>query len=99
METLKDLSSFFSAIEKDGRISITHIGLYAALLQFRAEHGFANPIQAFRYEIMSIAKISGATTYHRCIKQLNEYGYINYVPSYKRNQASKIYFPENSVTL
>ena len=92
MEILSPLSHFFSAIENDYRISITHIGIYAALLQFRMDKGFVNPIEAFSYEIMPIAKISGSNTYHKCIRQLHEYGYIKYEPSFKNNQRSKIFF-------
>jgi hypothetical protein len=92
MEILKPLSDFFKAIENDYRISITHIGIYVALLQFRADKGFINPIQAFRYEIMDIAKISSPKTYYKCIRELNEYGYIKYESTRKRNQGSKIYF-------
>src|SRR5690606_32544339 len=97
METLSPLTDFFSSIEKDGRISITHIGIYAALLQYRINCGFSNPIQVFSHQIMAIAKISAPTTYHKCVRQLSEYGYINYMPSFKRNQASKIFFPESQV--
>ena len=61
MESLKPLSDFFSAIEKDYRISITHIGVYAALLKYSEDRGFASPIQVFSYEIMRIAKISAST--------------------------------------
>lgn len=93
MKTLQPLSNFFKAIEKDYRISISHIGIYAALLQFRADNGFTNPIEAYRYEIMKIAKISGPVTYHKCMRELNEYGYINYQPKRNRNQRSIIYFP------
>jgi hypothetical protein len=93
MKTLQPLSDFFKAIEKDYRISISHIGIYAALLQFRADNGFTNPIEAYRYEIMKIAKISGPVTYHKCMRELNEYGYINYQPKRNRNQRSIIYFP------
>mgnify|MGYP003517089388 CR=1 FL=1 len=93
MKTLQPLSDFFKAIEKDYRINVTHIGIYAALLQFRADRGFINPIMAYRYEIMKIAKITGHVTYHKCIRELNEYGYINYIPKRKRNQRSIIYFP------
>ena len=93
METLNPLSHFFSAIENDYRISITHIGIYVALLQFRMNKGFINPIEAFSYEIMPIAKISGSNTYHKCIRELHEYGYIKYQPSFKNNQRSKIYIP------
>jgi hypothetical protein len=95
MEQLNPLSDFFSAIQQDGRISITHIGIYAALLQYRIDNGFINPIQVFSHEIMQIAKISAPITYHKCVRELSEYGYINYMPSFKRNQGSKIYFPDN----
>lgn len=94
MDILKPLSDFFMAIERDPRISITHIGIYAALLQYWKEHQYANPIQVFSYQIMRIAKISASATYHKSIRDLSEYGYIKYEPSFKRNQGSKIYFFE-----
>lgn len=93
MEVLKPLSDFFNAIENDYRISITHIGIYVALLQFRAGKGFINPIRAYRYEIMDIAKISSPKTYYKCMRELSEYGYIKYASTRKRNQGSTIYFP------
>ncbi|BFM45254.1 hypothetical protein CFS9_38950 [Flavobacterium sp. CFS9] len=94
METLKPLTDFFSAIEKDFRIGTTHIAIYAALLQFRTGKGFINPIEASRYEITSIAKISSPYTYYKCIGELSKYGYIKYEPSFKKTKASKIYFLE-----
>lgn len=92
MENVKPLSDFFSDIEKDLRISTTHIAIYAALLHFRNDKGFINPIFANSEEIKTIAKISSSKTYLRCMKELNEYGYLNYQPTRKRNQKSKIYF-------
>ena len=93
MEALKPLSDFFLAIENDCRISTTHIGIYAALLQYWKEQQYVNPFQVFSYEIMEKAKISASTTYHKCIKDLSGYWYIRYIPSYKRNQGSKVYIP------
>jgi hypothetical protein len=92
MDQLNPLTQFFKAIEKDERISITPIGIFAALLQFRTAAGYTNPIKAYRHEIMKIAKISGPVTYHRCIRDLNDYGYINYLPKRNRNQKRIIYF-------
>ena len=92
MDQLKPLSDFFNAIAGDPRISITHIGIYAALLQYWSEHHFENPVHVFSYEIMRIAKISASTTYHKSIRDLNSYGYIKYEPSFKRNRGSKVYF-------
>ncbi len=92
MNQLNHLSDFFIAIDKDPRISITHIGIYAALLQYWSAHHFENPICVFSYEIMKIAKISASATYHKSIRDLSSYGYIRYEPSYKRNRGSKVYF-------
>ncbi len=92
MEQLKPLSEFFAAIENDPRISITHIGIYAALLQYWKEHNYSNPVQAYSREIMQLAKISARGTYQKVINDLSDYGYIKYEASYKRNQASKFYF-------
>lgn len=98
MEALKPLSDFFLAIENDCRISITHIGIYAALLQYWKEQHYVNPLQVFSYEIMCKAKISASTTYHKCIRDLSDYGYIRYIPSFKRNQGSKIYMMYKYIT-
>ncbi len=91
MGTIEPLSDFFSAIEHDHRISITHIGIYAALLQYWKDHDFKNPIEVYSYEIKRIAKISASYTYHKTIKDLNAYGYIKYEPSFNRKRGSRIY--------
>lgn len=91
MEQLKPLSDFFVAIKSDPRISITHIGIYAALLQYWKEHNFHTPMKVYSYEIMRIAKISASTTYHKSVRELSEYGYIKYEPTRKRTQGSKVY--------
>jgi len=95
MESLYYLSNFFKAIESDGRISITHIGVFAALLQYYAQNDFGNPIQVFSHEILNIAKLSSAITYHKCVRELSEYGYIRYEPSFNRLKGSRIYFVES----
>jgi len=40
---------------------------------------------------MELAKISGVATYHKTIRELHEYGYIKYQPSYNRFSRSRIY--------
>jgi hypothetical protein len=94
MEALAPLSIFFSAIEKDCRISTLHISVYASLLQFRMDRGLVNPIEAYSFEIMCLARICNIKTYLKCMRELNQYGYIKYEPSLKKNEASRIYFFE-----
>ena len=94
MELNNPLSAFFIAIEKDSRISTTHIAIYVALLQYRIDKGFINPIEVFSREITPIAKISCPYTYHKCMRELSNYGYLTYRPSFKKTQGSRIYFTE-----
>jgi hypothetical protein len=90
VEVCKPIAGFFDAIQKDGRICITHIGIYASLVAYWQAHGFENPVRAYAWEIMAVAKISANTTYHKCIRDLHDFGYILYEPSFKRNERSKI---------
>jgi len=82
MEEVKQLTSFFAAIREDNRIGTSHISLYMALFQFYNLNKFENPILVNRLAIMRTAKIYGLATYHKCIKDLVEFGYILYMPSY-----------------
>lgn len=79
---VKELSRFYEAIKEDSRISPSHIAIYMALFECWNQNGFKNPIVVRRRQIMKAAKISGLATYHRCIKELHEYGLIAYFPSY-----------------
>lgn len=45
MDQLNPLTQFFKAVEKDQRIGITPVGIFAALLQFRTAAGYINPIK------------------------------------------------------
>jgi hypothetical protein len=90
MEAYRAISGFFDAISKDARICSTHIGLYAAIVQYWLLNGCVNPMRAYAHELMPIAKISASTTYHKCIRDLHDFGYILYEPSFKRNERSKI---------
>ena len=92
MENTKVLADFFSAVRNDGRIGVTHIGVYASLLQYWQENGCKNPIIAFSHQVNEIAKVS-ARTYRKCLKELSDYGYLRYMPSRKRNRASEIHLP------
>jgi len=92
MIPVRPLFQFFKAIHGDYRISSTHIGIYAALLYLSEDRGFCNPVEAFSSQIMETAKISAHKTYRKCLKEMTEYGYLRYVPSFKKNKASKIFF-------
>ncbi len=90
MAQIKELTNFFSAIHDDSRIGPTHICLYMALLQFYNLNRFQNPVEITRAAVMKVAKISGLATYHKCIKDLVDFGYIQYSPSYNPSISSQV---------
>ena len=81
------LTGFFSAVESDHRITTVHISLYMALLHLRLLYGTANPVVVKRSKLLLLSKTS-RTTYQKCIKELHEYGYIEYMPSFNRKGIS-----------
>ena len=90
MEQVKELTSFYSAIKTDNRIGTTHISLYMALFQFYNINKLNNPIVITRTAVMEAAKISGLATYHKCMKDLVEFGYIQYLPSFNPAIGSRV---------
>jgi hypothetical protein len=53
-----------------------------ALLILWEKNSFPNSFIISRKQLMVISKIGSYTTYHKCIKQLEEFGYIKYHPTY-----------------
>lgn len=91
----KALENFMTGIAKDPRISLAHIGLFSVLLHQREAHEGTEPFPIKRDELMKSAKISSTATYFKIIGQLNEYGYIQYFPTFNRMSQSKVKIPLN----
>lgn len=85
------VASFMEMIQEDVRINPAHISLYAALVHCCRKKQYQHPLTVFSYEIMPLCKISGTATYHRSIRELHQYGYIRYVPSYNHFLGSLVY--------
>ncbi len=91
MELFPPLTGFYEAIEDDVRISTTHISLYMALLQQWNMNGGINPVTIDRSNTMKAAKINARYTYNKCMNNLQEFGYITYVPSSSQFTCSIVY--------
>lgn len=98
MNYIRHLTGFYERIQQDERLNPTHISLYLALFQFWNLNHFQNPISISRNEMMRLSKISALGTYHKCIKQLQDFGYIEYLPSFNPYKGSlvNLYNFENS---
>lgn len=86
------LYSFLTVVEADTRISAAHISLYVSLWKKWKDSGHDGPLSFFRQDIINLCKISGGNTYHKVLRQLHEYGYVKYVPSYNHFLGSMVYF-------
>ncbi len=83
IELLLCLKRVYDTLSKDERLTMAHLCIYNALLQCRNENDFSNPVKVTRKEIMRLSKVKSKTTYHKCIKDLQVFGYIDYKPSFK----------------
>ena len=91
MNYIKHLASFFERVATDERLNPTHVSMYVSLFQFWNANRFQNPISISRNELMKVSKISAKATYHKCMKELNEWQYLKYKPSYNPFKGSLVY--------
>jgi len=85
------VSNFIESVKEDPRINTAHISLYVSLVSYWYANSQKNPLCVFSRDIMPVCKISGPATYHRSIRELHEYGYIKYVPSFNHFLGSLVY--------
>jgi hypothetical protein len=82
MDQTKHFASFYDRAAADQRIGATHVSLYMALLRLWAQGEGSNPFLVSRQEVMPVARIQGRATYLKCMKELEQYGFIEYSPSF-----------------
>ena len=90
MNYIKHLNAAFHEIYSDDRLHSGHIGLYMALFFYWNLHHFATEFYANRIEIMKMAKIGSRSTYHRLIKELSQWEYIEYLPTQNPNRKTMV---------
>lgn len=88
------MTDFFKRAVKDQRIITSHISLFAAICQCWQNSAFQHPVPITRRELMQLSKIASFATYHKCMRELNSFGYLRYEPSY-RPTGSLIYWAEH----
>jgi hypothetical protein len=78
------------AIISDSRVTVWHIAVYVALLHVWLENSSNESFKISRREVMKHAHIGSIVPYHKCIKELQQYKFIDYRPSYHPREASRI---------
>lgn len=90
MKPIKHLTGLFDRLIEDQAIYPTHISLYFSLFQYWNINRFQNPISITREEMMLISKIGSRATYHKCMRELNDKGYIKYEPTFNPFKGSSV---------
>lgn len=88
-------NGFLTKIRDDPRVGPTHISLFMAILQMASGKKIDEPISLFSKDLMQMAKISGIATYTKCVQDLQELGFIKYVPSYNPLLGSLFYLKQS----
>jgi len=79
MKKIKELIQLLDQLSDDPKVGPGHISLLACVFRAVNEKDDGGA-RLFVKDILRKAKIS-RTTYHRCIWQLHQFGYIHYEPS------------------
>jgi hypothetical protein len=90
MNYIKHLTGFFNKIADENKLNPTHISLYLALFQCWNVNRFKNPTGISREEIMKASKINSYATYHKCMKELQTLGFIEYLPTFNPHSSSNV---------
>ena len=91
---LAAFSGQIKQIGQDRRLHASHVSLFTALFACYQQSGFQNPYPITRKTVMGYSKIASIATYHKCIRELDEFSYIRYQPSFHPGKGSLVYWPK-----
>ncbi len=75
----------------DRRVTVWHLGMYMVFLYLWNQNNRENPIVISRRQVMQLARFKSIATYHKCIKDLVAFGYIDYHPTYDYYQGTRVF--------
>ena len=93
MKEVREITDFMERVSMDARLGPMHVSLYFAMLYGWLLQGCQGGIVVRASELMPLAKIQSPTSFYRCLRQLNEFGYIDYHPSFGLAERSRVYLP------
>lgn len=93
MNYIRHLNGVFRLFERDNRLNPTHVSIYMALFQEWNRNRFPETFFIDRGDIMQLAKIGSKATYHRCLKDLDTWEYVQYIPSHNPYKGSQMNMP------
>jgi hypothetical protein len=83
---------------EDPRLNVWHFALLLAILTLGYKQGQKQNIRVSRSKIMALSHINTIPTYHKYFKELQNLGYIEYLPSYHPGVRSEVNLKGKEVT-
>lgn len=90
MNYINHLTAVMERFTVEENLNPAHVSLYLALFYLWNMNRFNNPLSVNRSEVMAVSRIGSKTTYHKCLKDLHEKGFIDYHPSHNPMKGSLI---------
>src|SRR5690606_38880545 len=90
MNNLRLLIRFFENAMNDPRLGPGHISLYLGIFQRWVAHSFPAKLTIVKNELMQLSKLSGKATYYKIMRELHDFGYIEYFPGSGRIEQSQV---------
>jgi len=89
-QAFRQLQRFYDRANRDSRLLPSHISLYFGLIWLWSINEFSPKLKIARKELMALSHINSIVTYHKCIKDLTDFGYFEYRPSFNSYKGSEI---------
>ncbi|APS38602.1 hypothetical protein [Salegentibacter sp. T436] len=87
---ISQLNGVLRKFADDENISSSHRSLYLAFFEIWNQKRFPKTIRINSKQVMALAKIRSRTTYHKLLRDLNNWGYLQYRPTTSPHMGSLI---------
>jgi hypothetical protein len=92
------IMNYLSICMDDTRLNVWHLAILAAILNLGYRQGQWQRIKVSRSKIMALSHINTLPTYHKYFKQLQDFGYFKYRPSYHPDYRSEVELNEKRLS-
>lgn len=84
------MNEAYLRLSEEKNITSAHLAMYWTLFQLWNLSKFQDEISICRSEVMRLARIGSKTTYYKTLKDLEQMGYLTYIPSNNPLRASLV---------
>jgi hypothetical protein len=78
----KNWLEYLAHVTNDPRMTVWHMALLLAIIQLAYAQGVDKTVRVSRSKLMKKSLIRTIPTFHKYFKNLQDFGYIKYTPSY-----------------